>query len=322
MSNKPLVSVTISAYNHENYVQDTIKSIINQTYQNIELLIMDDGSSDSTWQKICEMKEECEKRFTRVYFETKQNEGTCITGNKLLDITKGDYIYMIASDDVAKPQAIEKEVEFLEKNSEYALCVGDDEIIDSEGRVCYWDNDRELVYDIKKAKYKTFADYLQKKKKFKFTTKKFGSYETIYLANYIPNGYTIRREVFDNFRYTPQAPLEDYNLMLHISKYYKMKFLDEVLFSYRWHATNTIKNDEKITKISNKTREYEQRVLENIDLSKCLPEVKRVFKNGALYKHINVPFIFELLKYKNFSDKRLIVKLFGKVVYQKTKKIR
>ena len=48
---KSLVSVIISAYNHENYVQDTIKSIINQTYQNIELLVIDDGSTDSTWQK-------------------------------------------------------------------------------------------------------------------------------------------------------------------------------------------------------------------------------------------------------------------------------
>lgn len=68
-----LVSVLIPAYNHEKYVQGAIKSIINQTYQNIELIIVDDGSKGSTWQKIQELKEECEKRFVRVHFETKQN---------------------------------------------------------------------------------------------------------------------------------------------------------------------------------------------------------------------------------------------------------
>ena len=44
------VTVKISAYNHENYIQETIQSIINQTYQNIELIVIDDGSKDATWQ--------------------------------------------------------------------------------------------------------------------------------------------------------------------------------------------------------------------------------------------------------------------------------
>lgn len=51
MSN-PLISVIIPAYNHENYVQECINSIIEQTYKNIELIIVDDGSKDSTWNKI------------------------------------------------------------------------------------------------------------------------------------------------------------------------------------------------------------------------------------------------------------------------------
>ena len=63
---KTLVSVIIPAYNHEKYVQETIKSIINQTYQNIELIVIDDGSKDSTWQKILEMKDKCGRRFEKV----------------------------------------------------------------------------------------------------------------------------------------------------------------------------------------------------------------------------------------------------------------
>ena len=147
MSQKKLVSVLIPAYNHENYVQETINSIINQTYQNIELIIIDDGSKDSTWQKIQELQVECEKRFVRVVFETKQNEGSCKTLNKLLSLAQGEFVYIIASDDLAKPNAIEKEVEFLANNEDYALVVGDNEIIDSEGKRAYWENKIKRVYE-------------------------------------------------------------------------------------------------------------------------------------------------------------------------------
>lgn len=75
-SKEALVSVIIPAYNHEQFIQETIGSIIAQTYENIELIVIDDGSKDSTWNKINELKETCEERFTRVHFETQENEGT------------------------------------------------------------------------------------------------------------------------------------------------------------------------------------------------------------------------------------------------------
>ena len=67
MSINPLVSVIIPAYNHEKYIKKAIESIINQTYENIELIIVDDGSDDFTWNKIQEMKPLCEKRFRRAF---------------------------------------------------------------------------------------------------------------------------------------------------------------------------------------------------------------------------------------------------------------
>ena len=133
-----LVSVLVPAYNHENYVQEAIHSVIEQTYENIELIVVDDGSKDNTWQKIQEMKEECEKRFSRVHFETKQNEGTCATLNRLMSLANGEYIAILASDDLYKPQLIEKELQFLSQNPDYILCVGDYEIIDPHSKKCFW----------------------------------------------------------------------------------------------------------------------------------------------------------------------------------------
>ena len=150
---EPLVSVLIPVYNHEKYVQDTINSIIKQTHKNIELIVLDDGSKDSSFEKIKELKEKCEKRFVNIHIGTKENEGMCATLNKMLDFSNGKYIYIIASDDLSKPDAIEKEVLFLENNPDYSLVVGDNEIIDGDSKRCYWDKKRKLVYDAKKAHF-------------------------------------------------------------------------------------------------------------------------------------------------------------------------
>lgn len=317
MNFSPLVSVIIPAYNHEKYVQESIESIIAQTYGNIELVIIDDGSTDSTWQKIQEMREKCEKRFTRVHFETKENEGLCSTLNKLLFIAQGEFVYFMASDDKAKPQAIEKEVTFLKNKSKYALVVGNNEIIDSEGKLCYWDKKRNNVYDIKKAKYKTFYDFLQKTKRMKISSKDFGTYHTLYTGNYIPNGYLIRKSIFEKIGFfTPEAPLEDYWLMLQISKYAKMKYLDEILFSYRWHNTNSIKNTEQIRKRTKKTNKLEEKILSNINKKDVLPEVISVKNNGVCYKQQGIPYLFEILSYKKSNKKIKLIKIFNFEIFR------
>ena len=187
-----LVSVIIPAYNHEQYIQESIKSVINQTYQNIELVVIDDGSKDSTWQKICEMKPESKERFTQIHFETKKNEGVSKTLQKLLSLATGDYLYYFSSDDIMKPEAIETLINFLESNPKYVLAVGNDDLTDTEGKTCYWDKKRNIVYDKQKALYYTFADFLQKDCHFKFTSKKFGTYGSFYCQNYIPNGFLVR----------------------------------------------------------------------------------------------------------------------------------
>lgn len=318
--NNSLISVLIPAYNHEKYVQETIKSIINQTYQNIELIIIDDGSKDSTWQKIQELKEKCEQRFPRVHFETKGNEGTCQTLNKLISLVQGEYVYIIASDDLAKPQAIEKEVNFLIEHQEYGLVVGDNEIIDSNSKRCYWDEKRNNVYDKTNAEYKTFVEFLNINSPY-FYNDKFGTYSTLYIGNYIPNGYMIRKSLFDIIKpFTKEALLEDYFLMLQLSKYCKFKFIDEVLFSYRWHDNNTIKNSEKINMYTQLTKQYEEKILSEINLQKVFPEIVKIKENGVLYKRKGIPFIFELQNYRKFVYKIKILKIFNIKVFKWVRK--
>ena len=262
MNNNPLVSVIIPVYNHENYIQAAIKSIINQTYQNIELIVINDGSKDSSYQKMIELKEECEKRFSNVIMETKENEGTCKTYNKLISKSNGKYIYLIASDDISKPQAIEKEVEFLENNSDFVLAVGNNEVIDKDGNL---------------KQKETSTDIMSKIKKINFNSEDFGTYSTLFfVGNYIPNGYLVKADLLkEKVHFTPEAPLEDWYEMLQLSKYGKFKYIDEILFSYRVHGENTFTQAKKMRKMARQTFNYEINLLKKLDLSNCLPEVAK-----------------------------------------------
>ena len=98
-SNQPLVSVVIPCYNHENFVQDSIQSVINQTYQNIELIIIDDGSKDGSVEKIQEMIPACQERFVRFEFRYRPNKGLSATLNEALEWCEGDFVSFLSSDD-------------------------------------------------------------------------------------------------------------------------------------------------------------------------------------------------------------------------------
>ena len=305
MKETPLVSVIIPVYNHENYVQTTIKSIINQTYKNIELIVIDDGSKDNSFSKVLELKPECENRFSDLVMETKENEGTCKTYNKLISKAKGKYVYLIASDDISKPDAIEKEVEVLENNPDYVLVVGNQENIDKDGNRIYFDKNAEITYDEALAVYKT-TEFLQEKRKISYKSEDFGEYSTfLAVGNYLPNGYLVRKSVLDKIgNFTPNAPLEDYWEMMQLSKYGKFKYIDEILFSYRLHGENTVTQNKKMRKMARKTFEYEFEILKNIDFNDCLPNVKKTYylykffgKLAKFYKK------YELKqKYKKFKN--------------------
>lgn len=315
----PLVSVLIPAYNHENYIQETIESIINQTYPNIELIILDDGSKDKTWEKITELKQKSENRFVKSYFETKQNEGTCITLNKLLKLSSGEFVYIIASDDLTKPQAIEKEVKFLQDNPDYALAVGDNEYVDSMGKQIFR-TQKAFTSNIKNAKYKTVKEFLSSKLKIDFLSDDFGSYKTLYKENYIPNGYLIRKNIFETIgNFTKNAPLEDFWLMLQISKYKKMKYIDEILFSYRIHDTNTIGNSTRMRELTTQTRNYEQKLLEKYLTNHKNDELLKIYNEGICYYQTGIPNILMLYKYQKINTRTLKVEIFNKTIYSKNK---
>ena len=106
----PLVSVLVPCYNHESYVQDCIKSIIDQDYENIELIVIDEGSKDKSSLMIEELVSQCEDRFVRFLFKSRPNKGLCATLNEAVELASGFFIMPIASDDEMYPNKISEQV--------------------------------------------------------------------------------------------------------------------------------------------------------------------------------------------------------------------
>ena len=95
-----LVSVCVPVYNHEKFVEECIYSIINQSYKNIELIVIDDGSKDGSVNVINKLIDICKDRFVRFKFISRSNKGLCRTLNEALDWCRGDFFSALASDDV------------------------------------------------------------------------------------------------------------------------------------------------------------------------------------------------------------------------------
>lgn len=147
--NKPLVSVILPAYNHEKYVAEAIESVLNQTYNNYEFLVADDGSTDGTAAEILKY----EDRIDQIHLFDINTGGSYVV-QFLQSIAKGKYIAMMHSDDIWASDKLMKQVIYLENHSNCAACF--------TGCKCFSENDEEcgngpfLMLNMKKEEWLKF----------------------------------------------------------------------------------------------------------------------------------------------------------------------
>ncbi|MDH0032428.1 MULTISPECIES: glycosyltransferase [unclassified Acinetobacter] len=153
---QPLVSIVIPCYNHSQYVQDCIQSVINQTYKNIELIIIDDGSKDNSIEKIEEMLSVCEERFTRFEFRYRANRGLSATLNEALEWCHGEYFSAIASDDMLLPEKLMVQVPILEADDACKGVFGNMILINDQNEKC-----GEIIKKEKKYFFKDLFKYTE-----------------------------------------------------------------------------------------------------------------------------------------------------------------
>jgi glycosyltransferase involved in cell wall biosynthesis len=219
---QPLVSVIIPCYNHEHYIEDSIQSIIEQTYSRIELIIIDDGSKDKSVEKIQSMLPACEQRFERVYFNTRPNKGLCATLNEALTHCQGKYLSIIASDDMMLPNKTQLQVDYLEQHPDVTGVFSGIELIDSNNRVV----DRRVSTRIEYS----FDDILLNLHDLPTLTQMF------HLKDIVEAG-----------GYDESIKVEDWYMLLKLSKQQKiLKYIPEVVCQYRIHDESFSQNGLKM----------------------------------------------------------------------------
>ena len=208
----PLVTIAIPCYNHAVFVQDSIRSVINQTYKNIELIIIDDGSTDQSVNKIKEMLIECEQRFTRFEFRDRPNKGLCNTLNEALEWAQGDYFCVIASDDQMLPEKTSLQISSFKS---YTVGVfGGVNIINNTNQI--------LSSRVREYSETGFEDILLNKHDLPASSQMFKT--------------DILRQVGG---YNPNVKVEDWDLLLRMSKLNKkMVYIPQLLINYRKHDSN------------------------------------------------------------------------------------
>ena len=127
----PTVSVVMSVRNGETFLAEAIKSILNQTFRDFEFVIVDDGSTDRT----PELLQQFQQQDRRIRVMARKKRGIPISVNEAISLSSGPLIARMDSDDIAAPERLRKQVDFLNENQDCVAVGAEIMWIDAEGRL-------------------------------------------------------------------------------------------------------------------------------------------------------------------------------------------
>ncbi|MBU1052675.1 MAG: glycosyltransferase [Proteobacteria bacterium] len=209
------VSVIIPAYNKAALTIKTIKSVLGQTYGNIEIIVVDDGSTDDTKNKL-------QLFGDKIHYIYKQNGGACSARNVGIKQATGEYIALIDCDDIYYPEKIAKSVECLEKKSDYGFVYTGAYLINDDGDVI----SEHRISDC------LASGWIASR---------------LILCNFVCNStVVIRKECFKEVGYFDENIFipADWDMWLRLSEKYKASYIDDKLTGYRLTDSYTASNME------------------------------------------------------------------------------
>ena len=250
MKNNPLVSYIIPSYNHAQYIEQAIDSVLNQNYEPIELIVVDDGSKDNT----AEVVEKYQNNPRVTIILNQKNSGQSVVVNQALKIAKGVYVGMLPSDDWLLPDKTQLQVnKFGSVGEEVGIVYG------KGARFFEYEDGRseiiETNYDMQRGKIT--ADLVMQ-------------------GNFIyPITPLFRKECFERYPFDESYTAEGEAIYLKLSLSYQFDFVEEVVGVMRDHLDNTGKKTDLM---------YEEnlRYLNDFFAREDLPEEVRSLKNKRL----------------------------------------
>ncbi len=211
--NPPLVSVLLPTYNSSKFISETIEHILAQTYKYFEFIIVDDASTDKTLEIIHQYA----SRDPRIkIFQSEKNEGISATHNKCIQYAAGKYLAYLNHDDLALPDRLAKQVDFLENNSEIGVCGSSVEFFGTSNHI--WQTirpPREITCNL------------------------------LFSVTVNNPSAMVRKSLLEKYQlsYDPNLFIaNDYKMWIEMSQITQLTNLLEILTKIRLHADNTSKN--------------------------------------------------------------------------------
>lgn len=208
------VSIIIPVYNGENYLERFLDSLLKQTYVDVQIIIVNDGSTDRSVEIINDKKEKIEKKFEELIILNCENGGAAYAVNIALKYVKGKYLTWADCDDVLHPTNIEKKVMFLENNPEYGLVNCGAQAIDFETNKFLW-------------KLKIEDDY-KKENMFEQIIEGIPCYPGVFMIK----SQALFKRIQNREIYFNREAGQNYQLLLPVAYYEKCGFIDEILYDY------------------------------------------------------------------------------------------
>lgn len=244
----PRVSVLMPAYNAEKYIGDAIKSILNQTFTDFELIIINDGSTDNTKQIIKQFDDERIK-----YFENDENRGVIFTLNRGLKEIESEFIIRMDADDISLPNRFAEQIKFMDNNPQIGLSGTAIEIFNEDtSRINYFpSNPEELKTEL------IFNNLI--------------CHPSIIIRSRIFKEHPILFE-------KKYLHAEDYAMWIILSKWVKFSNLNKVLLKYRDSESN-------ITKIADKQITERKQVF--AEITNLIYNFLKINQSQSEYKNIH-----------------------------------
>ena len=218
------VAVIIPAYNRERYIRATINSVLNQTYPNIDIIVVDDGSTDNTLRILNEF----EKKIRLLQHPGGINKGQSAAINLGMRESESEYVAILDSDDLFHPKKIQLQVEYLERNPDVGLVYSNGVAIDESGNYLYT--------------------------MFEQGHRELNKPEMVLLDCYfnVPSNSLVRRTAFEQAGEFDEMlrSAQDHDMAIRLAEVTSLAYLDEVLWFYRRHsATQSEQNADRRWKL-------------------------------------------------------------------------
>lgn len=236
MKELPLVSILCSVYNGERFVAACVNSCLSQTYRNVEICLVDDGSTDNTWGVLNQGYQGVNKVKL---FKFDSNKGKVAGFNRAYFLSRGKYIGLIGADDIMMPCWLETAVKVFQKES-VDLIYGKGELCDK--------NFRPIDHVLNKRTIKQCQDI---------------SFEKILSGNLISGGTMLFTRSFAEqiFPIPEDLKYEDWWISFHALKNYKVKFVNELVAKGIYHGGNTTALSGSVEEMKKKRRYFYDRDL-------------------------------------------------------------